>query len=1273
MVRILQKGPGISLLYVLSACLLTVMSQFIIAKDLHVYQFPKGIVLNSGQYPSFVLGYVRSGSATLWLEKSGMLIDVQSNHKRHVFRIHQKQQFALTSSIGKEIYGINVIGSDPVNVKETLHSNIDVKDDRGQSILSYHHDGEHFEWLLPESNVTNTQFTIEGADSIDIDDAKGKITLHAKDIAYTLDAPTLREGKMQCSIQNTVSGFNLDISRNQESKSESILNVPILFTAFIGGGMAEQVTAITLDQFGNIYVLGETESPDFPVSVGAYASPDATPKDIFITKFDSTGKNILFSSRIGGSQLEKGTALAVDSLGQVCITGSTTSTNFPTTNNAYQSLKTKTDQDVFIVKLNASGTALIYGTFLIGMVTDIAHGMALDAKGDIIITGETGILSKSPHTFPKTIGSYDTSYNGGATDAFVAKINPGNNGASDLKFSSVFGGDDIDNAYKVVIAKNGNIIIAGETTSSALFPITDGVIQSKHAGNTDGFVAMFSPNADSLLYSTYIGGSGNERITSLMFDESSQNVFYGGYTNSIQFPVTVGAFDTTYNGGNHDGFIGKLDPIAGGGLKFSSFIGGSGDDYVTGIGVDVCAAPYITGNTTSADFPITDDAPDSVSKKNEAYIAKLNALANVLVFSSFFGNDDDDQSNAIVIDGSGAIYIGGSVNGNQVPGNTQSTNGRDGFIAKVQVGILPLKPNIEIKGALSFCKGDSVILDVESRNLVSYQWKKNAVIIPGGNTPVLVVKESGLYTVDVADASGCTGSESVSVIAFDRPGLTLDTIAVVCPNDTIQIKAVSTDSLSLIKWSPATGLSCTDCLNPLAFPSMNMVYTLTTIDTNGCSRIDTVKIYVIDSTAITIQHITDTITICSNSKQTLQFPITNSSLVDLKTDIISFTDPLLSSSVQSIIIPADSTIFIPVEFAGRVDIGPKIYGVNISDHCGSLKYATCIINVQNPSFRYTHDSIAEICRTNVIEQTIRIKNENSLKGLLTISSDDARVQFSRNAIGMNAYGSDSLNITFKGDTIGLIPLTIRFVHECGNVDSITWKVNVISNPFAITWDADTTEKKSGTSFVKSLVISNQSQKQTGQSTTFDIGLIHEYSTLYIDSVSSGDCVVQMRRVGDTTLLRYSNCNNAPRLNADIHFTSVIGETLNPWVNIASFSSEDPCIDPILVNASDTLKMDAYGCELTTLSVGRANVQLLSVAMSMDNSRLIISYEINEKMPIDIHCISTVGQVIEAIHIPEKEVGRHELSIPLSGLSSGVYALHFGSGHYAASSLFMIME
>jgi hypothetical protein len=376
----------------------------------------------------------------------------------------------------------------------------------------------------------------------------------------------------------------------------------------------KSINAIALDQQGSIYVLGDTETPDFPITTGAYDSPNPSPKDLFIAKFDSTGKKIVYSARIGGSKLEKGTALVVDSLGQACITGSTTSTDFPSSANSFQPVKTLPDEDVFIAKVNASGSALIYGTFLSGMTTDIAHGIALDSKGDIYVTGATGILSKSPHTFPKTNGSYDTSYNGGALDAFIAKINPGNNGKADLKFSTVLGGDDIDIAYKIAIAKNGQIIIAGETASSSLFPISSGAIQSTNKGNSDGFVAMLTPNADDLLYSTYIGGSGYDRITGVMFDELSQSVFYAGYTNSsgipeagnpnpIQFPITPGAFDTTYNGGSYDGFIGKFEPKAGSTLKFSSFIGGSGDDYVTGIGVDVCAAPYVTGNTTSSDFP----------------------------------------------------------------------------------------------------------------------------------------------------------------------------------------------------------------------------------------------------------------------------------------------------------------------------------------------------------------------------------------------------------------------------------------------------------------------------------------------------------------------------------------------------------------------------------------------------------------------------------------------------------------------------------------------
>lgn len=1285
MVRFLQTGPGSSLLFLLKACiLLSVMIQDIIAKDINTYPIPKGIVRNQGQYPSSVFGYVHNGDAVLWFDTSGILIDVKSESKRHVFRIKPIISSEIHVDFNKVVHRINVIDGKGTPTQESIYSEFEIKDDLSQVLMKHEFSDQYWKWIMPHSSKPSMSFKIEGAEKIDVDNTKGIITLHSGDISYSLDAPLIQRGQ---SLVKSVIYFDQtsEITCSYDEKSfESTLNVPVIFTTFIGGGMAENVNAVTLDQKGNMYALGETETPDFPVSSGAYNSPNAKPKDLFLSKYDSTGKVILYSARIGGSQLEKGNALAVDTLGQVYITGSTTSIDFPTTNSSFQSQKTLADDDVFLVKLNASGTALIYSTFLIGMTTDIAHGIALDANADVYITGTTGILNKSPHTFPKTAGSYDTSYNGGALDVFIAKINPGNKGKADLIFSTVFGGEDIDIGYKIIIAKNGNIIIAGESASKTIFPVTNGAIQSKHHGMSDGFIAMLSPKGDSLLYSTLLGGSGYERITGIIFDEPSQSIFYAGYTNSsgisdsvnlnaIKFPITAGSYDTTFNGGNYDAFIGKFEPVPGSSLKFSSFLGGSGDDFVTGLGVDVCAAPYVTGNTTSVDFPITDDAPDSTIKRNEAFISKLNALANVLVFSSYFGNDEDDQSNTIIVDGSGAIFIGGSGSGNNIPGSNQSTNAKDGFIAKIQVGILPLKPVIDISGSLSFCKGDSVILDVTSRNLISYQWRKNSTIIQGANTPVLIVKETGLYTVDVSDASGCTGSQSVAVSAFDRPGLKIDPISVICPNDTIQLNAQTTDSLKSIQWSPSIGLSCSDCLNPLAYPKMTMIYTLTTIDTNGCSRIDTVKVLVIDSTALSIQNIVDTISICANTKGIIQFPIRNTSSVDLNVKILSFTDPLLSTPIDTILIPADSTNFIPIDFAGRPDIGIRKYGVNIADHCGTVIYGEWMIDIQQPDFIYNVDTISETCKTNVLEQQISIVNNNALKGTISLSSDDARVQFSKSSLYMSPFGTDSLSMSFRSDTIGNFPISIVFEHECGNKDTITWTVNVISNPFEMSWKNTAGGIMSSMRFVKTLSIANQSKRPLNGNTSFDLKIVHEQSALSVDSVVSKDCKVIMQKSGDSILLTYTNCKDTSSLNTDFHMQSVIGETLRPWMNIVSFTSKDPCIEPIVQNETDTIDLDAYGCELTTLSIGKSNVQLLAVALSSDRSMLNIAYESSEKIPVNIRCMSTVGQITNALIIRDKDAGRHEVSIPVNGLSSGIYALIFESENYAASSLFMIME
>lgn len=1277
MVRIFVSGMGRCLSFILSiGFLLSFIQEDGIARDINNYQFPKGIVLNAGQYPSSVHGYAYAGDAIIWFDVEGLLFDVKSTTGRHSIRLKFPSQ-QLHIQKGPIIQVRNVIKGNEVSKEEILQS-LTILDEYGANKSTFAINERGMQWIIG-SDAHQFDYMIEGADSIAIDH-DGLLSMYAGSNSLTMHAPLFKEANGELKTMHMLATKNnLLALRIPEKQQEQSLGVPILFSTFIGGTSSETINAITLDQRGNIYVLGETDSPDYPLSTGAYISPNAIPKDIFIAKFDSTGKNIIYSSRIGGDQVELGTSIAVDNLGQACATGSTTSKNFPTTQNAFQSVKTLPNEDVFVVKLHAAGNALLYGTFMMGMTTDIAHSISVDEKGDIYVAGETRILSRNPHTFPKTPNAYDTSYNGGSSDAFIAKLNPAGKGNDDLQFCTLVGGNESDVAFKIALAKNGDLIVAGETTSDSLFPVTNDAIQRQYHGLSDGFIAVLSPKGDSLKYATYLGGSGDERITGLIFDEQSQSIFFAGNTNSsgipnagnqnpLKFPVTKGAYDTLYNGGNNDGFIGKLNPFSTNALKYVSFIGGSADDYVTGLGVDVCAAPYVTGTTNSYDFPITEDASDSTIQKNEGFVTKLNALANVLVFSSFIGNDDDDQLNGIYVDQSGAIFLGGSAQS-----NASSSNGRDGYLVKLQVGILPLKPAIEYKGNLSFCKGDSVILDATSRNFVSYQWRKDNIPINGANASTLTIKTSGIYSVDVADASGCTGSESIKVTAFDRPGLTIAKVPVICPGDSVQLNAISSDSLQEITWSPTLGLSCTDCLNPIASPPMSMNYILKTVDTNGCTRFDTVRVNVIDSKAVSAESIRDTVILCPNTSTNVEIPLTNTSDVDLMISIVSFSDPALQSKSDSILIPADSTILIPISFIGVQTIGSKEYTITFSDHCGSLKTARCMINVQNPTFTYALDSITEICKTDIARKTIAIINQNGLGGTISINSIDSGFSSLVNSISMKPYGRDSISVEYLGMKAGLIPVKIAMKHECGTVDTLTWNIRVISNPYALAWKKDTNSHALDKPIIKTIEIENLTKQQLRNTQSFDLSIIHEYSTLQLDSITSSDCGITYSRIGDTIRLFMNDCRDTSKTKADLHFTGLVGETLKPWLSITQFTSVNACIDPIMNNVHDTISLDPYGCELSTIKVNRSNPQLRSVRLSQDQAQLFIRYANMERTSVRFMCINAVGQVLNTITMPIIEIGEHELSMPIDVCPSGMYTLIYEAGHHIESSLFMIME
>nr|MCE2755065.1 hypothetical protein [Ignavibacteriota bacterium] len=249
MVRFLQTGPGSSLLFLLKACiLLSVMIQDIIAKDINTYPIPKGIVRNQGQYPSSVFGYVRNGDAVLWFDTSGILIDVKSESKRHVFQIKPILSKEIHVDFNRVVHRINVIDGKGTPTQELIYSEFEIKDDLSKVLMKHEFSDQHWKWIMPHSSKPSMSFKIEGAEKIDVDNTKGIITLYSGDISYSFDAPLIQRGQ---SLVKSVINFDQtsEITCSYDEKSfETTLNVPVLFTTFIGGGMAENVNAVTLDQ-----------------------------------------------------------------------------------------------------------------------------------------------------------------------------------------------------------------------------------------------------------------------------------------------------------------------------------------------------------------------------------------------------------------------------------------------------------------------------------------------------------------------------------------------------------------------------------------------------------------------------------------------------------------------------------------------------------------------------------------------------------------------------------------------------------------------------------------------------------------------------------------------------------------------------------------------------------------------------------------------------------------------------------------------------------------
>lgn len=433
-----------------------------------------------------------------------------------------------------------------------------------------------------------------------------------------------------------------------------VIDPIVVFSSLLGGNADDVAYSVASDPAGNTYIAGYTNSASFPATAGAYRATGSGSSDAFVAKFSPTGA-LLYATYLGGSSEDVAYGIAVDSSGNAYVTGSTSSTNFPSTTGAYASSYRGGLSDIFVAKLNPAGNGLVYSTYLGGAGADVGYSIALNSLNQATVAGST-----ASGDFPATPGAYKITFGGGTDDAFVARLD--NAGAS-LVYASYLGGSGEDVAYGVAVDNLGNAYLAGYTQSTN-FPATVGAAQTTFGGATDAFVTAFNPSATAVVYSTFLGGAQEDYGIGIAVDSSSA-AYVAGFSASAAYPHTSGVFQSAKSGGM-DAVLTKLSST--GALAFSTFLGGSGDDYGLAVAIDTSGNAYLTGDTSSTDFPKSPNAlQSSTAGDYSAFVAEINASGAALPYASYLGGAGYETGYGITLDTAGATVVAGYTTSTDFP------------------------------------------------------------------------------------------------------------------------------------------------------------------------------------------------------------------------------------------------------------------------------------------------------------------------------------------------------------------------------------------------------------------------------------------------------------------------------------------------------------------------------------------------------------------------------------------------------------------------------
>ena len=499
-----------------------------------------------------------------------------------------------------------------------------------------------------------------GADSLHLDD-EGIVTVrHA--LGSMTDAYPVAFQELGGVKTETACSFcrkdEMTVGFETGSYDETVplyIDPAVSYTTYLGGSAADSINGISVGLTGDAYFVGQTASADFPTVAGAYQAALAGATDAFITKIASDGASLIYSTYLGGSGTDAGLAITIDPSGAAYVTGSTTSADFPTV-GPYQGALAGA-QDAFVSKLSPNGGALTFSTYLGGAAgSTTGRGIAVNIFGQTFVAGETSSAS-----FPTTAGAFSTAYSGGASDGFVSLLS---SGGGSLLVSTYLGGSGADILYGLSLDSSDFVYVVG-STDSADFPTTTGAFQTTLAGTQNAFVTKFIGDLSAPVFSTYLGGAATDAALAVTVDSSFQACVTGSATSG-DFPVTAGVFQTAY-GGAGDAFTTKfsLDGaslifstyLGGSGADIGNAIALDAAGHVWLAG-STTSADFPTTPTV-----IT----SSLTGTQDWFISLLSADAATLLVSYYLGGTSTQSAEAIAVDAQGAVYVAGSTSSADFP------------------------------------------------------------------------------------------------------------------------------------------------------------------------------------------------------------------------------------------------------------------------------------------------------------------------------------------------------------------------------------------------------------------------------------------------------------------------------------------------------------------------------------------------------------------------------------------------------------------------------